>query len=139
MKKNFWKLTVLAVAAAAGLSAQDRTVMHVRVPFDFSVRGVALAAGQYNVLQNVGSGTLTIHSQAAGKSVFLSAGAVIPVSPAPDTKLVFLRFGDTYVLAEVWTQDGSKSISPTKHERDLARNAKPREVAVAAVPVGRRD
>ena len=59
MKKNFLKLAVMAVAAAAGLSAQDVKVMKVRVPFDFSVRGVALPAGQYNVFQNAGSGTLS--------------------------------------------------------------------------------
>jgi hypothetical protein len=49
-----------------------------------------------------------------------------PVAP----KLVFHRYGDEYVLAEVWTADAGHVVRPSKYEQKLAKSQKAKIVAL---------
>ena len=138
MNTNFLKLSVIALAAAAGLSAQSAEEMRLRVPFEFSVRGKVLPAGDYSVSRTIDSTRLVISSASQKNDSFTLFGTYLArISPIGASKLVFLHQGDAYILTEVWTGDGGRAVAPTKEERDFARQSPSGNVVIAATPRGK--
>src|SRR5690242_20700187 len=98
------------VAAAAALVAltplavtTSAAEMTCRIPFDFAVDGAAFPAGSYMI----GNTSGVLYLRGAYKGAFLSTA---PTSGASDRsgrgKVVFLKTGDRYDLAEIWSSDG---------------------------------
>ena len=108
--------------------------MRANVPFDFTVGGALLPAGQYVVDQSAISGFLVVQAERTGRSAvtrFIASEARLPRN-APH--LVFHRYGDQYFLVQVWTTNSGREIPATKLERLLAEGrAVPGRVVVAAV------
>jgi hypothetical protein len=107
-------LGVLALSAPAPVAAAD---IRANVPFAFTVAKKVLPPGTYDVtsgaahsliLRGFGSGAIVLGQRAE------SAKATSP-------KLVFHRYGDEYILREVWMGFGSGYQLPkTARERELA-------------------
>jgi hypothetical protein len=107
---------VLAVASVP-VAAED---LQCKVPFRFQVGGAALPAGTYTV--STAQSTVGIRGFATG--AFALANRIEKrTDDAP--KLVFHRYGDEYILREVWTGRTGKTLVESRHERELKR----REVA----------
>ena len=106
-------LGVLALSAPAPVAAAD---IRANVPFSFAVAKKVLPPGEYTVSNN--DHTLLIRGFGAG-AVTLSNKTESATATSP--KLVFHRYGDEYILREVWMGSGSGHKLPeTRRERELA-------------------
>ncbi len=106
-------LGMLTLSAPAPVAAAD---IRANVPFSFTVKGKVLPAGTYNVSNN--NTALVIRGFGAG-AVTLGQHAESSTSTSP--KLVFHRYGDEYILREVWMGGASGYQLPqTSCERELA-------------------
>jgi hypothetical protein len=105
-------LGVLTLSAPAPVAAAD---IRASVPFSFTVKGKVLPAGTYNVSNNnnallirgFGGGTVTMGNRAES-------------SKSSSPKLVFHRYGDEYILREVWMGSSGYQLPQTSRERELA-------------------
>ena len=112
MKSVYKFIAVLALLSALGATsyAQSARRTVIQIPFDFAVGGKTLPAGRYRV-EPVGRDSYTTweirgtngRADAIAITTAVGGGAA---QYAP--RLVFLKEGGTYVLAEVWPA-GEKS------------------------------
>ena len=113
---------VTASMALAASSARASDV-NVNVPFSFIVNRTSLPPGKYRVSVDGEAGALELRG--ISKGVFaLTTHVSVPDDARP--KLVFHRYGDQYMLREVWTGDGTENQLPEpRREKQLesARNA----------------
>lgn len=111
-------LGVLAVSAPAPVAAAD---IRANVPFTFTVSKKVLPPGAYDVTSGVGH-TLMLRGFGTG-AIVLGQRAESATTTSP--KLVFHRYGDEYILREVWMGSGSGYQLPkTSRERELAGERK---------------
>jgi hypothetical protein len=107
-------LGVLALSAPAPVAAAD---IRANVPFSFTVNKEVLPPGKYDV-SNSAAHSLLIRGFGAG-AVVMSQHTESATSTSP--KLVFHRYGDEYILREVWMGSASGYTLPeTRRERELA-------------------
>ena len=144
MRSQFLKavvmISVLIGLSAVSTRAQAGNSFTVTVPFEFSVSGKTLPAGEYTVIRvGVSRDALTMCSK-DGKG---SASALTKTIETRDiqnqTKIVFRRYGKQYFLSQVWISGRSTgrelftSKEQLKIERELTRGAaKPGTIAVVA-------
>jgi hypothetical protein len=109
MKSVYKFIAVLALLSALGATsfAQSarRTVIHI--PFDFVVGEKTLPAGRYRV-EPVGHDSYTtweVRSTSRRAGAIVLTTAIGGGAARAESKLVFLKDGDTYILAEVWPAD----------------------------------
>jgi hypothetical protein len=116
-------LTAIALFVAAGFVtagsalAQDHKVT-ANVPFNFTVEGRTLPAGNYSIGNDVNSPRLlTITDRKDGVAIM---AITIPDSGnAADNKLVFHRYGNQYFLSEVRSTNSSMRchLATSKQEK----------------------
>ena len=140
MRRQFLKavvmISVLIGLSAVSTRAQAGNSFTVNVPFDFSVSGKTLPAGEYMVIRvGVSRDALTMCSK-DGKG---SASALTKTIETRDiqnqTRIVFRRYGKQYFLSQVWISGRStgRELFTSKVERELTRGAaKPGTIAVVA-------
>ena len=134
---------VLPAAVAAALTASspsvDAALLVARVPFSFTVMGRAFAPGRCSIsTRGDRPGIAFVRGAAA-----VAFAGVNPLQTANemDPKLVFYKYGDEYVLRELWLRNGKGLRLPESSvERKLRENARPgravltfEKVAVAAL------
>jgi hypothetical protein len=119
-------LTAIALFVAAGFVtagsalAQDHKVT-ANVPFNFTVDGRTLPAGNYTIGNDANSPRmLTIADRKDGVAIM---AITIPDSGyAADNKLVFHRYGNQYFLSEVRTTSGAMTCHlPTSKQEKWAK------------------
>jgi hypothetical protein len=120
--KGLGAMTLMAVLAGVSTPV-DAATIKASVPFSFNVNQKALPPGTYTVDSGIANGLIVrgYSSGAVTTSMRLESSKV--VSP----KLVFHRYGEEYILREVWTSAGSGfGLPKTRRERELAsgRNGK---------------
>ena len=101
-----------------------------RVPFSFIVGGQTMSAGLYTVSTSQGVMILRGGRQSA---IVLTLGDKERANG--QARLVFLKTGERYDLAEVWRGDGTGlQIPPAKHKADtrVASTATPERVVILA-------
>lgn len=127
----FVALTVIGIA---GLGSAVRA----NIPFDFTIAGKTLPAGQYTMMRGTGQGTLLIRNTEKG---WAAATIAQDGNVKDDGKAVlqFHRYGDQYFLATVSDGNTASELPMTKAERKAARgkdnlavNEKPEIVTVNA-------
>ena len=129
--------------AAAGVPASAKSLdgIKARVPFDFSVGGRQVAAGEYTVRSlSEDESALHIGDGRRAAIVLTNAGRDGGKSDGRP-RLVFHKYGDQYFLSAVWGSDGSgRVLRESKRERSMrkevqsaqARAARGMEVVVVA-------
>jgi hypothetical protein len=131
-------LALMSVTAFAQLPGAP---IRANIPFDFSVRGRTLPAGEYEISR--------ITDEPGGLEIanidHRSEHALMETEPVQGSiprrgKIIFHRYGDDYFLYEVWTpgMETGREIEPSKRERALERQmamaastAQPETVAIA--------
>lgn len=136
MKKNLLSLAMsLALLMSAAAHAQT-TRMNVNVPFDFTVRGVTLPAGEYEVKADGpwGGPVLSIHNVHSNAGSLFTSISCRSQKPAVDSKLVFRHYGQRYFLAEVWSANNftGRQVKIDPRQKELARNQPKEEVTLIA-------
>ena len=108
--------------------------MQAKVPFEFYVGKVRLPAGNTVERSGVGGDVIRVADN-AGHSVMVLTNATFSDGAGITGELLFNRYSDTFFLSEVrWSEFRiARSLRQSIPEREFARNAKSRRVAVAAV------
>jgi hypothetical protein len=134
MRKQLLRTSVVALLAAAiGYGQSPR--MYVDIPFSFVAGGATLPAGAYTVATST-SGVIVVKSAEQKAGAIISTVPVQSVGIQPASKLIFRRYGSTYLLSQIWTLgDYNGRETPVKSsERELAKryNSPAKTVAVSA-------
>jgi hypothetical protein len=102
-----------AAFSATQLFAQSHGLLRVSVPFEFTVGGEKMPAGQYSIEATGEGGTLIIHSLDTKRSVMVLS---TPDSVSPnkhEPSLTFERFNGTPALTHVFTDSAIARSLPT--------------------------
>lgn len=119
-------VVVLCVVAA---QAQSRVMLKGDVPFNFSVGDRSLPSGQYTV--SAINSEIEGWYDANGRALFMVSTLPLGKEASADTyKLVFHRYGDAYLLTEVWSGGNSHLVRGGRTVQQIAKNQKFEAVAV---------
>jgi hypothetical protein len=148
MMKNFFSIVAAGCLLSLVLVGSTRaqlpgTEIRVSIPFDFTVRGKTLPAGEYEVrrINDEPIGLLIRNMHDKHDNVVFETEPKIDRSITKRDELIFTRYGDSYFLSEVVTagEQTGEEVNPSHHERELRREmmtqnqAAPETVTVAAL------
>ena len=124
---------ILLFAVAAPLQAGSilNHEMTVTVGFEFAADDKLLPAGEYTVQLNSESGTVVLRCEGQKPLTLLTARKESRSAPQRG-KLVFQRYGTSFFLNEVWSQDNStgQTLAPSAREKEMAREKQPQQILV---------
>jgi len=116
---------ILTVLIPAGVPAPAQQAgMRMEVPVPFLAGNTALPAGSYVVQVDERFRILEVRGQHASARLMLAAkSAQRPAAKAEKGTLAFQRYGDTFVLRNVFGRDDTNGwqLRPTQKEKELAR------------------
>jgi len=133
-------LSVLLLGSAG--AQEPGTKIRASIPFDFTVKGKTLPAGEYEVSRVMDEPIALLLRNVHDKhdEVVVETEPVIGRMTPKRDELIFNRYGESYFLSEVFTagEQTGEELYPTHRERELrsemARNqAGPETVTVAAL------
>jgi hypothetical protein len=131
-RKALWGLTALVLALAVNTFAQSKSTADV--PFAFAVDQTWMSAGHYTITQ-VSDRVLQVRNDETNATVSIIAQHEELVKPK-NAQMVFHKYGDRYVLAEVWNAKGGQGLElpASKMEQEMraaSKDAGSAEVVVA--------
>jgi hypothetical protein len=141
--KGFITATLLAMAIiVAGVSAQAQSLQYrltADIPFEFSVSGKKLPAGEYWVSraqEASGDAVLQIKSTDGSSIATRFSIPIISFNPKNRGELIFHKYGEQYFLSEVWPAGAStgRAFPKTNAERNLERDARNNVVGAMKAP-----
>jgi hypothetical protein len=113
--KGLWAVSLVAVLAALSAPVEAAEI-RCKVPFSFAVSGTTLPAGTYNV--STTQGRLFIRGYDHGAFALTNG---LQSGKDTEAKLVFHKYGDRYILRQVWVGGGSgHELPPPRMERKVA-------------------
>lgn len=126
MKFHGSTLVVVLALMMVGESAAQTIRMKAEVPFEFIVNGSTLPPGQYTI-QSFGTAdgkTLLLRNADKNENATVNSINVESRKSAPQTKLIFHRYGDRYFLSQVWVagNDRGHELPKSHREAELARD-----------------
>ena len=142
MKKLFsvmgiGSLLTLLIAGTA-FAQLPGTAIRASIPFDFTVRGRSLPAGEYEItrISDEASGLLIRNVDRKHEAVF-ETEPVYNRKLARNDELVFHRYGESYFLSEILTasEDRGEELTPSHAERKLQREVARNQMAPETVTV----
>ena len=142
--KNKVLTTIAAIALfmtlAVGTTYAQSDVIKVNIPFDFTISGKTLPAGEYAVRRSLEGPiiVLTIQSMNNNWGVYLLTHPVRARDFQQESKLVFNHYDDRYFLSQVWLagRNSGEELTKTRRERLLQRemakrSGKPETISLA--------
>ena len=150
MKKQ--ALTVLAMAsllamlAVVSVHADPGSEVRADIPFDFIVGNTAYPTGSYAVQYTNPQGVFVVHIGEDESRRTLLWSNTAPAKSGEDNspRFIFNRYGDQYLLTQVWAggDSGGRELPKFHRERELAKEhlaknvSVPQVVSVAALQSG---
>jgi hypothetical protein len=129
-------LTLVAATAHAQLPG---TALRASIPFDFSVKGKILPAGDYEIRRISDEPDGLVISSLSDKHALFETNTVDAPRTARRSEVVFHRYGDSYFLSEVFAGGGEtgRELPVSRQERTLRREmasnkTEPQTVTLAA-------
>ena len=121
MKTQVLRTSIVALFAAVAGYAQSPLQLRANIPFDFVAGSRTLNAGEYIVDQTI-SGVISVKSDDGKTGAFVFAGTGRCAGKQTTSRLVFHRYGSTYLLSQVWTEGEKcgRDVPVTARERELA-------------------
>jgi hypothetical protein len=124
---------ILLFAVAAPLQAGSilNHEMTVTVPFEFAAGDKVLPAGDYTVQLNPERATVVLRGEGQKALMLLTVRKESRSAPQRG-KLVFRRYGASFFLAELWSQENAtgQTLAPGSREKELAREKQPEQILV---------
>lgn len=120
-------ISIIALAFVTAVASNAQTGgkrIKADIPFDFVVGNKTLAAGKYSVGRIASNPDgLLVRSRDGRHSAIRLANVLQANAPKKTTTLTFLRYGDTYYLAQVWISGSAegREILKSKSERSVTR------------------
>ncbi len=118
------------VALLTAVSAYGQ-VLKANVPFPYRVGEKTVAAGECTISIDTAARRMVLQP-AVGDAFIVGPHTASSVVPRAKSVLVFVRYGETYFLRQVWTagMNIGQELPSTKPEREYARLGAPYEVAL---------
>ncbi len=115
MKKTIVRFAFCVSALMTGtqLFAESHGLLRVSVPFEFTVAGTKMPAGEYSITENGEGGTLLIQCVSAKRSVLVLSAPGIAPAGKHDASLTFERQNGMPVLTRVMTDSAIARSLPT--------------------------
>lgn len=115
MKNTIVRFAFAFVMLVTGtqLFAESRGLLRVSVPFEFTVAGTRMPAGDYSITENGEGGTLLIQCLSAKRSVIVLSGPGPVAAGKHDASLTFERHNGTPALTRVTTDSAIARSLPT--------------------------
>ena len=135
MKTHVLRTSIIALLVAVASHAQSNLALHANIPFSFVAGRATLNAGQYRVDQG-NRGLITLKAANGKTNAFLLTATQQCGGIQTASRLVFHRYGNTYILSQIWTQGDNcgRQATVTKRERELAARQKaPDETIILAM------
>jgi len=125
MKTHVLRTSIVALLAAVAAHAQSSLPLRANIPFNFVAGNVTFNAGHYTVFQEK-AGLIAVRSADRKANAYLLTGAVQSAGVQRASRMVFHRYGSTYILAEIWTSGDNRGrlAVVTRRERELAAKNK---------------
>jgi len=124
---------ILLYAVAAPLQAGSilNHEMTVTIGFEFAAGDKLLPAGDYTLQLNPERGTVVLRGEGQKPLMLLTARKESRSVPQRG-KLVFQRYGTSFFLNEVWSQDNNtgQTLAPSAREKEMAREKQPQQILV---------
>jgi hypothetical protein len=132
MKRNRLATFVFALAAAGAVHAESEPIT-ANIPFEFTVGGKKLPAGNYSIRDLTSPGTVALQRRdGKGAVITLTQSESVKTYAAP--QLIFHRYGARYFLSRVDFPSHRNTLPADKVERELAaRVHRTGETIVAAL------
>lgn len=131
MKRALCLFSILFALAVLPALAQDH-LLNATIPFEFTVNGKVLPAGDYMVGRATPSGAWMLKSEAgAGGVVFVVINEAYSQREQP--KLLFRRYGGENFLSQICTGSIAVALPVSKQEATIRAHAG-RPVHVTLVP-----
>lgn len=131
-------LTLLVVAGSAR-AQMPGTEIRASIPFEFTVRGRTLPAGEYELVRinDDPSGLMLRKVDGKHDHVVFETEALEVHNRARKSELVFNKYGDEYFLSEVVTagEQTGRELAPSHAERTLRREMAKSELRPDTVSV----
>jgi len=126
MKLHGSALLLVLALMMVGESVAQSIRVKADVPFEFIVNGSTLPPGQYTI-QSFGTAdgkTLLLRNADKKENATVNSINVESGKTAPETKLVFHRYGDRYFLSQVWVEGNNlgRALPKGHREAELARD-----------------
>jgi hypothetical protein len=126
MKKRYLTLVFAFVAVlslSAGVVAQERHELNVKVPFDFYAAGKNMPAGEYAVtrISENGLNGLRLSTDDGKATVYVLPTEFAGSSDGAAAKMGFERVGSDRFLSYIVTEGGTYNISFEKSVETVAR------------------
>jgi hypothetical protein len=112
-------LSVIATLSIAVFAALNNRIT-ANVPFDFTVNGKTLPAGQYSVEPGNTPNVLVIRNWETKQSVGVIAQK-LEVGAGSKPQMIFRRYGNQNFLAQVIGNTNGNELPKSKAEREAAR------------------
>ena len=146
MRKRVFSAALLcgllaALTAATAYAQMPGTTLRTRIPFDFSIRGKTLPAGDYEIRRVNDEPDLLMISSVnnSHERVIFDTEPVEARKISGKGEVEFHRFGDSYFLSEIFAggEQTGNELPASRQERDLRREmasnkTEPETVALAA-------
>lgn len=126
MKFHGSTLVFVLALMMVGESMAQTIRMKADVPFEFIVNGSTLPPGQYTI-QSFGTAdgkTLLLRNSDQNENATVNAINVESRKSAPETRLIFHRYGNRYFLSQIWIEgnDRGHELPRSHRESELARD-----------------
>jgi hypothetical protein len=125
---------ILVLAGVRNASAQITDPVEFTAPFAFTVGFATLPAGNYTIKPDDDNLQFLELTGAHGSVLFQTESAEAPKAPSK-TEVVFKRYGDGYVLKDIWVEGshtGAKTIPGEGEKHVTKQRASGGEQRVAA-------
>ena len=131
----FLMLTLLLAVAAVSVMAQTPGTKVTIIPFSFNVGEKTLPAGEYTVARYRRDSEVVwlVESRDGREKVLTNTNPLRAYETESKAKLVFRRYGNRYVLSQIWTPGNSgRELRRPKFTSELAKNnVEPQTVVIA--------
>lgn len=115
-------LAVLVVGVSSAARASGASAYQLNIPFDFTVNGKLMKAGNYSISFGVSSSKSSVfllRSSTGTGATIVNPIATLEVSQRPDfISAVFEKSEDGYTLAEVYSPRSSVAVSKKRNNQN---------------------
>jgi hypothetical protein len=133
--RTFLMLNVLVTLAVVSVTAQTYRTKGTIIPFSFTVGEKMLPAGEYTVERFGKNSEIVwlVRSRDGRDKVVVQTNPVRSIKSEGKGQLVFRRYGDRYVLTQIWTggETGRELRTPRFRDELGQNNVKPETVVIA--------
>jgi hypothetical protein len=133
--KTIWMAVALAAVVGIVAWAGEATAVRATVPFEFTVAGQKLPAGEYQIARSGAFSAIHIYSRENRTTILVAAAPGNTNKTGHAAALSFNKYGNQYFLTELWMGNGPNGVQLPKSmaEKKLAERPESYNIAASTV------